>query len=166
MALNMACAVITAVITAVVEAPLEQFRHNSQAGNIRGNFVREMWRVRGVACRCSNTLGGHYEVDLCANLSYNNQRIACNIRTMLACIMHTCLHPALVYDYTGTAVCNPHPNSKRSASMTLTICEHSFITCHLQSMLCSTCSCNLLNAYRCCAHQAPARCTLALCRTA
>jgi hypothetical protein len=46
MALNMACAVITAVITAVVEAPLEQFRHNSQAGNIKGNFVREMWRVR------------------------------------------------------------------------------------------------------------------------
>jgi hypothetical protein len=46
MALNMACAVITAVITAVVEAPLEQFRHNSQAGNINGNFVREMWRVR------------------------------------------------------------------------------------------------------------------------
>uniref|UniRef100_A0A383VUC8 Mitochondrial carrier protein n=1 Tax=Tetradesmus obliquus TaxID=3088 RepID=A0A383VUC8_TETOB len=45
MSLNMACAVITAVITAVVEAPLEQFRHNSQAGNIRGNFVREMWRV-------------------------------------------------------------------------------------------------------------------------
>jgi hypothetical protein len=51
MALNMACAVITAVITAVVEAPLEQFRHNSQAGNIKGNFVREMWRVRA-ACRC------------------------------------------------------------------------------------------------------------------
>ncbi|KAF6263660.1 mitochondrial carrier domain-containing protein [Scenedesmus sp. NREL 46B-D3] len=45
LALNMACAVITAVITAVVEAPLEQFRHNSQAGNIKGNFVREMWRV-------------------------------------------------------------------------------------------------------------------------
>lgn len=45
MSLNMACAVITAVITAVVEAPLEQFRHNSQAGNIHGNFVREMWRV-------------------------------------------------------------------------------------------------------------------------
>lgn len=45
MTVNIASAVITAVVTALVEAPLEQFRHNSQAGNIKGNFVREMWRV-------------------------------------------------------------------------------------------------------------------------
>jgi hypothetical protein len=62
MALNMACAVITAVITAVVEAPLEQFRHNSQAGNIRGNFVREMWRVKA----------WHAAADFCYGLKQYN----------------------------------------------------------------------------------------------
>lgn len=42
---NIAAAVITAALTAVFEAPLELFRHNSQAGQIQGNFVKEMWKV-------------------------------------------------------------------------------------------------------------------------
>lgn len=42
---NCVAAVITAAITALVESPLELFRHNSQAGHIQGNFIREMWRV-------------------------------------------------------------------------------------------------------------------------
>jgi hypothetical protein len=42
---NCAAAVITAAITALVESPLELFRHNSQAGHIQGNFIREMCRV-------------------------------------------------------------------------------------------------------------------------
>lgn len=46
MAVNVAAAVITAALTAVFEAPLELFRHNSQAGQIQGNFVKEMWKVR------------------------------------------------------------------------------------------------------------------------
>lgn len=41
---NCVAAVITAAITALVESPLELFRHNSQAGQIQGNFLREMWR--------------------------------------------------------------------------------------------------------------------------
>eukprot|EP00878_Enallax_costatus_P023417 GHUV01024908.1.p1 GENE.GHUV01024908.1~~GHUV01024908.1.p1 ORF type:complete len:329 (+),score=115.82 GHUV01024908.1:267-1253(+) len=45
MAVNVASAVITAALTAVFEAPLELFRHNSQAGQIQGNFVKEMWKV-------------------------------------------------------------------------------------------------------------------------
>jgi hypothetical protein len=44
---NCGAAVITAAITALVESPLELFRHNSQAGQIQGNFLREMWRVSG-----------------------------------------------------------------------------------------------------------------------
>jgi hypothetical protein len=42
---NVLAAVLTAAATAVVEAPLELFRHNSQAGQFQGNFVREMWKV-------------------------------------------------------------------------------------------------------------------------
>lgn len=47
---NCAAAVITAAITALVESPLELFRHNSQAGQIQGNFLREMWRVSRPWC--------------------------------------------------------------------------------------------------------------------
>jgi hypothetical protein len=42
---NMWSAAITAAVTALVEAPLELFRHNSQAGQLQGNFVRAMWRT-------------------------------------------------------------------------------------------------------------------------
>jgi hypothetical protein len=42
---NCVAAVITAAITALVESPLELFRHNSQAGHIQGNFIKEMLRV-------------------------------------------------------------------------------------------------------------------------
>jgi hypothetical protein len=46
MFVNCSAAVITAALTALVESPLELFRHNSQAGQIQGNFLAEMWRVR------------------------------------------------------------------------------------------------------------------------
>lgn len=45
MFVNCSAAVITAALTALVESPLELFRHNSQAGQIQGNFLAEMWRV-------------------------------------------------------------------------------------------------------------------------
>jgi hypothetical protein len=47
MFVNCSAAVITAALTALVESPLELFRHNSQAGQIQGNFLTEMWKVRG-----------------------------------------------------------------------------------------------------------------------
>ena len=39
---NSAAAVLSAFITAVVESPVEPFRHNQQAGIIKGDFMREM----------------------------------------------------------------------------------------------------------------------------
>lgn len=56
---NCVAAVITAAITALVESPLELFRHNSQAGQIQGNFLREMWRVsQGWVRACNHQLTG------------------------------------------------------------------------------------------------------------
>lgn len=56
---NCVAAVITAAITALVESPLELFRHNSQAGQIQGNFLREMWRVsEGRVRACNHRLTG------------------------------------------------------------------------------------------------------------
>ena len=42
---NIAAAVLAASVTAVVESPVELFRHNQQAGLIKGDFLREMVTV-------------------------------------------------------------------------------------------------------------------------
>jgi solute carrier family 25 S-adenosylmethionine transporter 26 len=42
---NISAAVIAALVTALVEAPTELFRHNAQAGLLKGSFMAEMVRV-------------------------------------------------------------------------------------------------------------------------
>lgn len=42
---NIFAAVVAALCTAVVEAPIELFRHNAQAGLVKGSFIKEMFRV-------------------------------------------------------------------------------------------------------------------------
>ena len=39
---NITAAFLAAFLTAVVESPVELFRHNQQAGIIKGDFLREM----------------------------------------------------------------------------------------------------------------------------
>ena len=39
---NVMAAILAAALTAVVESPVELFRHNQQAGLIKGDFMREM----------------------------------------------------------------------------------------------------------------------------
>lgn len=52
LAANVLAAFLTAALTAVVEAPLEMFRHNAQAGQLKGSFIKEMWRVRSLHELC------------------------------------------------------------------------------------------------------------------
>lgn len=42
---NMLAAALAALATAVVESPVELFRHNQQAGLVKGDFMREMASV-------------------------------------------------------------------------------------------------------------------------